>query len=91
MGEEGPKIGLNRGLADDGKRNGVQRNGDGRFVFARERQHLPTLYIYIHISLKGGVRGGKNHRPPDSTEGLADFLGTLSSDRNSCIFPYGIF
>ena len=59
-------------VADDGKRNEVQRNGDGRFVFARERQHLPTLYIYINISLKGGVRGGKNHRALDSVEGLAD-------------------
>ena len=59
MGEEGPNIGPGRGLADDGKRNEVQRNGDGRFVFARERQHLLTLYIYIYIFSKGGSPRGE--------------------------------
>ena len=31
LGEEGPKIGPDRGLADDGKRNEVQRNESAQF------------------------------------------------------------
>ena len=38
LGEEGPGVGPDRGLADDGKRNEVQRNGDGRFIDVASRR-----------------------------------------------------
>ena len=61
-----------RGLADDGKRNEVQRNEDGRFVFhAGGSIFYIDIYIYI-FSLKGGVRGGKNQRALGVIGGLAD-------------------
>ena len=37
LGEEGPGVGPDRGLADDGKRNEVQRNEDGRCVCVASR------------------------------------------------------